>query len=445
MFPSWAIPVSILAFSAILLERWYARPNYGAERGLPPGSLDLFPTDVLVDYHALLKRAAEHGPLFKMSGTLRRAAMSAWAKPMICIVGTRLGRELLTRYDDKLESPEPSFSRHTPRGLLRYMNQDDHQTYRQIFQATLSPDVARSHVSFLTEQIRQCLTEMRLECAQSRAGIFPIPYLSRMVLTIWLRLFFGLAPGHSDSEQLERLFQKINPERFSLFARRQTRQALVHIIAILRGHVEHWELPPRCYLAELLALDPDALADPTLMGNLIYLLRMSAGDVESFLQWIMKKLAEHPEWLERIRTDPEHSSALAERIALETLRLEQSEYLTRRAREEFDFMNYRIPKGWLLRVCVRESHLDPTAFENPISFNPDRFLGRDYSGAEFSPFGVGRHACLGSYLTLSVAKTFVTELARGYDLQMTTDGAREFRQFHWQPSSLFRIRLSART
>lgn len=442
LFPSWAIPISILALAAILLERWHARPNYGVERGLPPGSLALFPVEPLLDHLALFKRAAKYGPIFKIRGSLRRAAMSAWPKPMICIVGLELGRELLTRCDYKLESPEPSFSRHTPKGLLRYMNDGDHHTYRQIFQATISPEVARARAAFITDQIRRCLAEIGAACAGSQTGISPQPYLSRMVLTMWLDLFFGVLPGNPDVEPLERLLEEINPEGAVFLAGRRARKSLADITAILNGQVGQWDVPPHCYLAELLAAEPNALDDRTLMGNLIYLLRMSAGDVESFLRWILKQLAEHPAWLDRTRRDADHSSGLAERIALETLRLEQSEYLTRRAREGLALKDYSIPKGWLVRVCVRESHLDPTVFEDPFSFNPDRFLGHEYSGTEFSPFGIGRHSCLGSHLTMAIAKSFVAELARGYDLQKTADGAREFRQFHWQPSSLFRVRLS---
>ena len=37
---------------------------------------------------------------------------------------------------------------------------------------------------------------------------------------------------------------------------------------------------------------------------------------------------------------------------------------------------FRLPRGWLLRICVHESHRDPAVFEHPEVFDPDRFLRR---------------------------------------------------------------------
>ena len=67
--------------------------------------------------------------------------------------------------------------------------------------------------------------------------------------------------------------------------------------------------------------------------------------------------------------------SLAARIIAETLRLEQSEYIVRVARRPLSVGGFRIPAGWLLRLCVRESHRDPTAFTDPDRFDPDRFPG----------------------------------------------------------------------
>ena len=92
---------------------------------------------------------------------------------------------------------------------------------------------------------------------------------------------------------------------------------------------------------------------------------------------------------------------LSIRCVRETLRLRQSEYIYRKVLDDIPVEDFVIPKGWLLRVCVRESHRDPLLFENPNGFNPDRFIARRYSRAEYSTFGASRVSCLGEHLTLT--------------------------------------------
>ena len=67
-------------------------------------------------------------------------------------------------------------------------------------------------------------------------------------------------------------------------------------------------------------------------------------------------------------------AATSTRIVMETLRLEQSEYLYRETTRDIEHKGVVIPRGWLVRLCVRESHQDPAIFANPDVFDPDRFL-----------------------------------------------------------------------
>src|SRR4029079_3415347 len=108
--------------------------------------------------------------------------------------------------------------------------------------------------------------------------------------------------------------------------------------------------------------------------------------------WILQMLLRHQEWLSRVRecvVRQDSASAIAEqsepvttRIVSETLRLEQSEYLIRRTTGELKLAGFVIPKGWLVRICVRESHRSAAAFKEPNTFNPDRFIHNQPSRAE---------------------------------------------------------------
>ena len=45
---------------------------------------------------------------------------------------------------------------------------------------------------------------------------------------------------------------------------------------------------------------------------------------------------------------------------------------------------------------------------------------------------------------MTVARLFVTTLAREFDWTVAADGPQEFRGWHWAPSSRFRIRVTPR-
>ncbi|KAK9147955.1 hypothetical protein Scep_006712 [Stephania cephalantha] len=73
---------------------------------------------------------------------------------------------------------------------------------------------------------------------------------------------------------------------------------------------------------------------------------------------------------------------------------------------------YMVPKGARVFVNVWAIHRDPSIWEKPLDFNPERFLNceRDFGGNNFNyfPFGSGRRICAG----ISMAeRMFMYELA----------------------------------
>jgi cytochrome P450 len=132
---------------------------------------------------------------------------------------------------------------------------------------------------------------------------------------------------------------------------------------------------------------------------------------------------------------------------METLRLEQSEYIHRRVRETFEHDGFVFPAGWLLRLCVRESHRSEEIWSDAATFDPDRFLRQPMPKSQYSPFGFLEHACSGVDLSAMICRVTLEELA-AFDWAIASDGELE-RYFghwsHWEPSSRLRIRLSTRS
>ncbi|KAE8657365.1 Detected protein of confused Function [Hibiscus syriacus] len=80
---------------------------------------------------------------------------------------------------------------------------------------------------------------------------------------------------------------------------------------------------------------------------------------------------------------------------------------------------YSIPKGSRVFVNAWAIHRDPSIWDNPSEFNPERFLNSrwDFSGNDFSyfPFGSGRRICAGIAMAERMVLYSVATLLHSFD------------------------------
>jgi len=439
-------PLAAIATVALIAERWRARPSYGRSRGLPPGSLAVFPRGPWVDERFYRRETERWGPIFK-SSLLHR--------PLVCILGARLGGELLRAHPNDLEAPRVRFNRFIPKGFLRYMEPEDHVFYKQQFRSLFGSAVLEQIEPALQQVVREALMRLADESARHPAtGVAPRPALREIVFELLVAAFFGLRSDADDFQWLRARYEELDLRKVTFASESRDREALAAIEEWLRTRSRALReargrgtdaIP--CFLATLLEARPDALDDETTLGNLVYALTIARADLTALLVWILKQLGDAPEWTERLREAARSDSrasahALAWSIVRETLRVEQSEFIYRRAKREIRFRGFAIPRGWRVRVLIREGHRDPEHFPEPDRFDPARWLGPEPPGAHFQPFGIGAHACIGAPLTEALTSLVLIELGRGFDWRIVRDGPREYGWAHWQPSSKLRIALT---
>jgi cytochrome P450 len=191
--------------------------------------------------------------------------------------------------------------------------------------------------------------------------------------------------------------------------------------------------------------------DRTLLLNLVYMIRIASSDLSGFLTWAIKILIDNPEWFQRLGAmgraggneggNESEADFLAALMIRETMRMERSEFIFRKATNEIRFKGFTIPRDWIVRVCIRDGHRDARTFPDPETFDPERFRNRTYTRKEFSPLGIGSHACLGGQIINLVGTAFLVELTRSFRVAVTADGGREYGRSHWQPSSSLRLVL----
>ena len=82
------------------------------------------------------------------------------------------------------------------------------------------------------------------------------------------------------------------------------------------------------------------------------------------------------------------------------------------------FHGYRIPKDTPVLFNLDSVLKDPGIFENPLQFNPERFIDADgnvFRPKEFIPFGIGRRICLGEAVAKMELFLFLTAMIKQFD------------------------------
>ncbi|GAB2224572.1 hypothetical protein Droror1_Dr00005334 [Drosera rotundifolia] len=111
-------------------------------------------------------------------------------------------------------------------------------------------------------------------------------------------------------------------------------------------------------------------------------------------------------------------------ILKETLRLHPAAplLLPRIAADEIELCGFTVPKNAQVLVNAWAIQRDPSVWENPDSFEPERFLGVevDVKGRDFEliPFGAGRRICPGLPLAMRMLQLILASLLNSFDWKL---------------------------
>ncbi|KAG6397221.1 hypothetical protein SASPL_143387 [Salvia splendens] len=91
---------------------------------------------------------------------------------------------------------------------------------------------------------------------------------------------------------------------------------------------------------------------------------------------------------------------------------------------------YHIPKNTTLSVNIWAIGRDPDVWENPLDFNPDRFLSGGLQGIEpggnhfeLIPFGAGRRICAGSRMGIVIVEYLLATLMHSFEWDLPAGSA----------------------
>jgi cytochrome P450 len=175
--------------------------------------------------------------------------------------------------------------------------------------------------------------------------------------------------------------------------------------------------------------DGTGLDDSALRDQLVTFLFAGHETTATTLSWAFSEAFRQPAILGRLRDeiaalgpspDPKGLSELPylDAFCLETLRAHPilPEFFRTVTSDDFEFAGCRIPRGVSLAGSILMVHRDERVYDNPLAFEPQRFIEHKYSPHEFLSFGGGQRRCIGEAFATQEMKLVLGTILPRVDL-----------------------------
>ncbi|CAI9758512.1 unnamed protein product [Fraxinus pennsylvanica] len=187
------------------------------------------------------------------------------------------------------------------------------------------------------------------------------------------------------------------------------------------------------HLLSLQDSQPEYYTDTIIKGLINVMLNAGTDTSSVTIEWALSALLNHPEKLERVKAEIDRlvgNDRLIEEsdlsnlhylqaIISETFRLLPAAPLLvpHEASDNCKIGGYDIPRGTILLVNAWAIHRDPTIWDDPTSFKPERFEVGEVGPPKLMPFGMGRRSCPGAGLAQRVVGLTLGSLIQCFEWQ----------------------------
>ncbi|OTA65736.1 cytochrome P450 [Hypoxylon sp. EC38] len=184
------------------------------------------------------------------------------------------------------------------------------------------------------------------------------------------------------------------------------------------------------------SLTGQKISDESIIDNLITFLVAGHETTSGTLSYAMYRLLKNPEAYRKVQQEVgeviwkgpitvqhtckgSHISQLFV-VLRETLRLDSPIPIFSVSVMEDTLLGgkYPLEKGEFINVLLTKSHLDPTVFEDPLAFKPERMLDENFNKLpknSWKPFGNGVRACIGRPFALQEAVLVLAMLFQNFN------------------------------
>ncbi|CAL4919200.1 unnamed protein product [Urochloa decumbens] len=193
-------------------------------------------------------------------------------------------------------------------------------------------------------------------------------------------------------------------------------------------------------LISLQKSEPEVYTDTVIMSLCSSMFTAGTETTASTAEWAMSLLLNHPEVLKKAQAEIDASVGSSrligaddvprlgylQHIVTETLRLYPvlPTLIPHESTTGCTVGGHHVARGTMLLVNVYAIHRDPTVWEDPAAFRPERFENGKAEDRLLMPFGMGRRKCPGETLALRTVGLVLGTLIQCFDWD-TVGGADE--------------------
>ena len=387
------------------------------------------------------KRQEKYGDLFKMRFL---------GDDVICIMGQNSTKHFLVKNGDALSSEagwEHSAGNFFPNGLM-LLDGERHKIHRNIMREAFTKQAIEGYIPMMEE-----IAERFVENLKGTALIWAFEEIKTLTLEMAMKMFFGLERSPV-LDQVNQAFTDVVagatsiPINLPWTVYGKGKRSRAYLEQFFRELIPQTRKQPGKDLLSILVSATDEegnrLTDEEIIDHSIFLLMAAHDTTASTLTSMFYFAGKHPEWQGRMRkevdlfpsylgmdlTNMQHFENIG-LVMKETMRMIPAVMVIPRvATEDIPFGDYVITKGQRMNIAVRNNHYDPQVFDQPDTFDPERFAKPREEDRQcpfhYSPFGAGKHYCLGysvaevqvKIVMRAFLKEFDWELEPGYKLKL---------------------------
>ncbi|KAI7727605.1 hypothetical protein M8C21_012985 [Ambrosia artemisiifolia] len=414
---------------------WYKLKVSNGAPPLPPGPISLpivgYLPFVSPDFHTQLANMAQtYGPIFKFK---------LGSKLHIVVNTLELAKEVVRDQDEIFSNRDKSVAASVlTKGGQDIAFSDNNANWRKLRKISvhemLSTKSLLATMSVRHEEVTKTVKNVfgKIGTKVSMRTIAFATETSVLSRTIWERVARDM---EKQREELHKLFATIVEDRIKSNLKISQDEGENDFLQILLNHKDEKDgTTLNLHQIQLLLLDIMIAGTET---------------TASTIEWAMASIIENPNIMKKVQDE------LAEIVGLnnmlEEYHLPKLQYLDATIKETLRLFptvpfllprspsktctvgGYTVPKGCTTLVNVWSIQRDARYWDNPLEFNPDRFLANnkfDFKGTNvlFMPFGSGRRLCPGVPLAEKMLMLTVGSLMHAFDWSFPKDEKHDLKE-----------------
>jgi cytochrome P450/NADPH-cytochrome P450 reductase len=329
---------------------------------------------------------------------------------------------------------------------------------RRILMPTFSQEALKSYFDSMSEVVDELLNKWKNQGPDQ--DILVAEDMTRLTFEVVSRCGFGYSFKPFESQELPPFLQAFSrtltrsSARLSQFpftrifkSQKQKEKDMNTLSSIVDDIIAQRRQSPQHsndLLSRLLnSVDPktgESLDDQNIHYQVMTFLMAGHETTSGMLSFALSLLLSHPQVLEQAYTEVDHVFAnntkpqfeqiaeleVLDRVVKESLRLWPTVPALMLAPFEDTVIGgqYRIAKDHWVFVILPALHRDPKIWNDPESFNIDRFIANNIDErphCAYLPFGTGQRACMGRQFAILEAKLALAMILRDFKLSAPTE------------------------